>query len=164
MAVETLDVGDMLPTKFEPLTKRRFLLEMEGIDSYIVKTGARPKMTTTEIKIPWINSTRYIAGKSDWSTMAVTLFDPIAPSGAQQVMEWVRLTYESVSGRGGYADFYKRDIRLKLLDPVGTVVQLWDIKGAWISDVDFGGVDYSSDTDLAEITLTLRYDNAVLSF
>jgi hypothetical protein len=164
MAVETLDVGDMLPTKFEPLQKRRFLLEMEGIDSYIVKTGARPKMTTTEIKVPWMNSTRYIAGKSEWQTMAVTLHDPIAPSGAQQVMEWVRLTFESVSGRGGYADFYKRDLRLKLLDPVGTVVQLWDIKGAWIQDVDFGGLDYSQDSELAEITLTLRYDNAVLSF
>lgn len=164
MAVETLSVGDMLPTKFEPLQKRRFLLEIEGIDSYIVKTGARPKMTTTEIKIPWLNSTRYIAGKSEWQTMAVTLHDPIAPSGAQQVMEWIRLTYESVSGRGGYADFYKRDLRLKLLDPVGTVVQLWDVKGAWIQDVDFGSVEYTADSDLAEITLTLRYDNAVLSY
>ena len=60
-----------------------------------------------------------------FGTMAVTLHDPIAPSGAQQVMEWVRTHFESVSGRAGYADFYKRDIQLKLLDPVGTgVVEL----------------------------------------
>jgi hypothetical protein len=164
MAVETLAVGDMLPTKFEPLQKRRFLLEIEGIDSFIVKTGARPKLTTSEIKIPWINSTRYIAGKSEWQELAITLHDPIAPSGAQQVMEWIRLTYESVSGRGGYADFYKRDLRLKLLDPVGTVVQLWDVKGCWIKDVDFGELNYSQESELAEITLSIRYDNATLSY
>ena len=164
MAVETLSVGEMLPSKFEPLQKRRFILSIEGIDAFIIKTGARPKMTTTEIKIPWINSTRYIAGKSEWQTMAVTLHDPIAPSGAQQVMEWLRLTFESVSGRGGYADFYKRDLQLKMLDPVGTVVQLWDVKGAWIQEADFGSVEYTSDQDPAEITLTLRFDNAVLSY
>lgn len=163
MAVETLSITDMLATKFEPLQKRRFLLNIEGIDAYLIKTAARPKMTTQEIKIPWINSTRYIAGKSEWQTMAVTLHDPIAPSGAQQVMEWIRLTYESVSGRGGYADFYKRDLQIKMLDGPGNVVQLWDVKGAWIQDVDFGGLDAGAE-DLTEITLTLRFDNAVLSF
>ena len=161
---ETLSVTDMLPTKFEPQQKRRFLLAIEGIDSYIIKTAGRPKMTTQQIKIPWINSTRYIAGKSEFSEMAVTLLDPIAPSGAQQVMEWMRLTFESVSGRGGYADFYKRDIQVKMLDPVGTVVQLWDIKGAWLVDSDFGDLSYDSDTDLAEITLSIRFDNAVLQY
>jgi hypothetical protein len=120
----------MLPTKWHPLAKRQFLLAIEGIDSFIVKTGARPTVTTEEVAINWMNSTRYIAGKTTFGDMAVTLHDPIAPSGAQQVMEWVRLCFESVSGRAGYADFYKRDIQIKMTDPVGTVVQLWDIKGA----------------------------------
>jgi hypothetical protein len=96
--------------------------------------------------------------------MAVTLHDAISPSGAQQVMEWIRLHFESVSGRAGYSDFYKRDIQIKMLDPVGTVVQLWDIKGAFITEANYGDIGYDSTADLAEVTLTIRYDNAVLSY
>lgn len=163
MAVETLGVTDMLPTKYEPLFKNRFILSIEGIDAYLVKSGGRPKYTIDEKEIPWINSTRYVAGKTKFETMNVTLYEAIAPSGAQQVMEWIRLHFESVSGRGGYADFYKRDIQLKMLDPVGNVVQLWDIKGCQLTSVDFGENDYTT-AELTEIAMVIRYDNACLQF
>lgn len=160
---ETLDVTSMLPNQFEPKKKNRWVLMIEGIDAYIIKTAARPTMTTDAIEVPFINSRRYVAGLTKFGTMAITLHDPIAPSGAQQVMEWVRLHFESVSGRAGYADFYKRDIQLKLLDPVGTVVELWDIKGALITEANFGELTYEAG-DLAEISLTIQIDNAVLQF
>ena len=163
MAAETLDVTSMIPAKFEPKRKNRWVLMIEGIDAYIIKTAARPSISTEEITIPFINSTRYLAGKTTFGDLAVTLHDPIAPSGAQQVMEWVRTHFESVSGRAGYADFYKRDIQLKMLDPVGTVVELWDIKGAFIKEAGFGDVSYE-DGAVTEISLTLRYDNCVLQF
>ena len=160
----TLNVTDMLPTKFEPLAKRRFIFAIEGIDSFLIKTAARPQITTEEIAIPWINSTRYIAGKTKFGELQITLHDPIAPSGAQQVMEWVRLCFESISGRAGYADFYKRDIQIKMLDPVGTVVQLWDIKGAWIKDANFGELSMEDESGMAEVTLQIRFDNLCLQF
>ena len=78
-------------------------------------------------------------------------------------MEWIRTHYESVSGRSGYADFYKRDIQLKLLDPVGTVVEFWDIKGAFLTSADFGSLDYGSDEG-TEISLSMRFDNCVLQY
>lgn len=162
--VETLSVQDMLPTKFEPLAKRRFVFAIEGIDSFMIKTAARPQVTTEEVAINWINSTRYIAGKTKFGTMTVTLHDAVAPSGAQQVMEWIRLCFESVSGRAGYADFYKRDIQVKMLDPVGTVVQLWDIKGAFVTDANFGDLSFDDESGLAEISLTLRFDNCVIQY
>lgn len=163
MAAETLDVTSMIPAKFENKRKNRWILMIEGIDAYLIKTTARPTVTTEALEIPFINSRRYVAGKTTFGTMAVTLHDPIAPSGAQQVMEWVRTHYESVSGRSGYADFYKRDIQLKLLDPVGTVVELWDIKGAMITEASFGELTYD-DGNPVEITLTLQADNYVLQF
>jgi hypothetical protein len=160
---ETLSVSEMLPNRFEPKRKFRWVLAIEGIDSFLLKTAARPQITTEEVAVPYINATRYIAGKTTFGTMGVTLHDPIAPSGAQQVMEWVRLHYESVSGRSGYADFYKRDIQLKMLDPVGTVVELWDIKGAFITDANFNDLSYDG-SDMTEIALTLRFDNCVLQY
>ncbi len=160
---ETLDVTSMIPNKFEPKRKNRWVLMIEGIDAYILKTAARPSYTTEEIALPFINATRYLAGKTTFETMEVTLHDPIAPSGAQQIMEWIRLHYESVSGRAGYADFYKRDIQLKMLDPIGTVIELWDIKGAFITSANFGELSYEEGA-VAEISLTLRYDNCVLQY
>lgn len=160
---ETLSVTDMLPNKFEPKRKFRWVFAIEGIDSFLMKTAARPSITTEETEVPFINHTRYIAGKTKFETLSVTLHDPIAPSGAQQVMEWVRTHFESVSGRGGYADFYKRDCQLKLLDPVGTVVELWDIKGAFLTAASFGDLDYGA-SDPTEISLTIRFDNCVLQY
>jgi hypothetical protein len=161
---QTLSVTEMLPAKFTPMMKRQFVFAIEGIDAFLVKTAARPEITTEEVPINWINSTRYVAGKTTFGTLAVTLHDPIAPSGAQQVMEWVRLCFESVSGRAGYPDFYKRDIQLKMLDPVGTVIQLWDIKGAFCTTAGFGDLSYDSTSDMAEISLTIRFDNCVMQY
>ena len=110
-----------------------------------------------------MNSTRYLAGKTKFDAISVTLHDPIAPSAAQQVMEWVRTHFESVSGRAGYADFYKRDCQLKLLDPVGTVVELWDMKGCFLTSAAFGDLDYGAE-DPTEVALTIRFDNCVLQY
>ena len=161
---ETLSVTDMLPNKFEPKRQFRWVFAIEGIDAFLMKTAARPQMDISETMIPFINAKRYIAGRLTFQDLAITLHDPIAPSGAQQVMEWIRTHYESVSGRAGYADFYKRDIQLKMLDPIGTVVELWDIKGCWIKSANFNTLTYDNDQEPIEISLSLRMDNAVLQF
>ncbi len=160
---ETLDVADMQPNKFEPKRKFRWILQIEGIDAFLAKSTARPQKQFEEITVDWINSKRYLAGKHEFQPMPLELYDAIAPSGAQQVEEWVRLNYESVSGRSGYADFYKRDIQLKLLDPVGTVVELWDIKGAWPKEINYNDLAHDS-SEACWVTLSIRFDNAVLQF
>jgi hypothetical protein len=160
---ETLPVTDMLPNKFEPKRKYRWVFNIEGIDAFLMKTATRPTFNTSEQAIPFINSTRYVAGKTTFDTISIALHDPIAPSGAQQVMEWVRTHNETVSGRAGYADFYKRDCQIKLLDPVGTVVELWDLKGCWLQSAAFGDLSYEDEAPV-DVTLTMRFDNCVLQY
>ena len=161
---QTLTVPEMLPANFMPNMKNRFIFAIEGIDAFMIKTAARPEITTEEVVLNWLNSTRYVAGKTTFNPISVTLYDPISPSGAQQVMEWSRLKFEPVSGRSGYPDFYKRDIQLKIVDPVGTVVQLWDIKGAWCTSENFGDLSMDDGAAAAEISLTIRFDIAVLQY
>jgi hypothetical protein len=160
---ETLSVAEMLPNKFEPKRQFRWVFAIEGIDAFLMKTAARPSIATETVTLPFINHTRYLAGRTTFGDMSVTLYDPIAPSGAQQVMEWLRTHFESVSGRSGYADFYKRDCQIKMLDPIGTVVELWDVKGAFITDANYNDLSYDSN-DPTEISLTLRFDNCVLQY
>jgi hypothetical protein len=150
-------------TAFEPKMKNRFILYMDGIPSYIVKKVARPTFSQEAKALDHINVQRYVKGKSKWGNMQMTLYDPIVPSGAQAVMEWVRLHHESVTGRDGYLEFYKKDLTLNVLGPVGDKVEEWIIKGAQITEVNFGEMDWGADEQV-EFTVTLQPDFCVLNF
>jgi hypothetical protein len=159
-----LDPNEIFFTAFEPKVKNRFIMYVDGIPSYTIKKIGAVGVTMDEIKLNHINVYRKIKGRAVWSDIEMTLFDPITPSGAQAVMEWVRLHHESVTGRDGYSDFYKKDVTVNVLGPVGDIVSEWVIKGAFITDANFG--DYSWDTaDAAvNITLTVAMDYCVLNF
>jgi len=79
-------------------------------------------------------------------------------------MEWVRLHHESVTGRDGYSDFYKKDVTINVLGPVGDVVSEWIIKGAFIKDATFKGYNWDTEAEAQDISLTLGMDYCVLNF
>ena len=157
--------NEMFDTAFswEPKRQHQFIMEVEGIPSYLIKTSAKPSMTNGEVALDMINVKRYVKGKSEWNAIEVTLYDAIVPSGAQAVMEWVRLHHESATGRDGYSSFYKKEVRLHQLSPLGEVIEEWILKGAFITESNFGTFDWTSDA-VQEISMTLRYDWAFLNF
>ena len=158
-----LNSTQMFFTAFEPKLQNRFLMNIDGIDSYLIKKIDRPNITHSEIVLDHINIKRKIKGKANWENITCELYDPVTPSGAQAVMEWVRLGHESVTGRDGYSDFYKKDIRIKTLGPVGDVVEEWILKGAYCQNANFGDMDWTSDTP-ANISLTISMDYAILNY
>ncbi|HPM21464.1 MAG TPA: hypothetical protein PLY35_09485 [Thermotogota bacterium] len=158
-----LDNNEIFPLKFEPKQVNRFIMYVDDIPSYIIQAADRPKIQIGEVEMPHMNSTWYVAGKPKWQTMSVELYDPIDTSGTQAVMNWIRSCYEAVTGRMGYSDFYKREIRLNALGPAGDIVEEWILKGAWITNPDFGKYDWKSE-GLLNITLTIRYDYALLNY
>ena len=160
---EVLEFNDMFYTNFEPKMKNRYIMEIDGIQSYLIKTANRPSITFEPVALDHINVKRKLKGKGEWQDIEITLFDPIVPSGAQQVMEWVRTSHESITGRDGYADFYKKDIDIYMLGPVGDKIENWKIKGAFINSAVFNDLDWASN-DPSEITLTLSYDYAILEY
>jgi hypothetical protein len=153
----------MFYTNFEPKLGNGFIMEIDGIELYIIKTAARPTFTSEIVELDHINVKRKIKGKSTWDDVNITLYDPIVPSGAQQVMEWIRSSHESITGRDGYAAFYKKDITFHLLGPVGDKVEQWTLKGAFITSANFGELDWASNDPLS-IELTLTYDYAILEY
>ena len=160
---EVLDVQQMMADTFEPKRKFRWVIAINGIDAFTAKVTARPQITFDETVIDYMNVKRYLSGKGTWQPMPLTLYDPIVPSAAQKVTEWIRLNFENVTGRMGYAQFYKKTINLKLLDGVGAVVEDWELQGVWIQDANYGDLDYAV-SDPTEIALTLRYDQAILLY
>ena len=159
------EVNTMLSDTYEPKRSNRFIFQFadDALPAFIVKTAARPTYTVNPITIDYLNQKRYLAGKGEWGEIQISMYDPIAPSAAQKVMEWVRLQHETISGRDGYAAFYKKNFSLIALDPVGAAVEKWEIRGAWCSSVEFGQYDMANDEPLT-VDITVRPDECILSF
>ena len=155
-----------MPIPYEPKRQNRFILRFPsslGINEWFVESTARPHIQINATEIPFLNTSTYVAGRFTWQTIPVTFRDPIGPSAAQALMEWVRLHAESVTGRMGYAAGYKKDIDLEMLDPTGVVVEKWILYGTFLTDVNFNALSYSQDA-LANISTTLRMDRCVLVY
>ena len=158
-----LDTNETMFTAFEPKLQNRFIMFIDGIPAYLIKKIGRPAISFGEVVLDHINVKRKIKGKANWENITCDLYDPITPSGAQAVMEWVRLSHESVTGRDGYSDFYKKDIRINTLGPVGDIVEEWILKGAYCQNSNFGDMDWTSDTP-ANINMTIVMDYAILNY
>jgi hypothetical protein len=155
-----------MPIPYEPKRQNRFILRFPsslGINEWFVESTARPHITIGATEIPFLNTSVWVAGRFNWQTINVTFRDPIGPSAAQALMEWVRLHAESVTGRMGYAAGYKKDVDLEMLDPTGVVVEKWILYGTFLTDVNFNTLAYNADA-LATITATLRMDRCVLVY
>ena len=159
-----LDPNEIFYTAFEPKQTNRFILYIDGIPSYLVKGMGAVTLEQTAVALNHINVQRYVKGKTKWSTIQFTLFDPITPSGAQAVMEWVRLHHESVTGRDGYSDFYKKDLTFNVVGPVGDIVSEWIVKGAMITNAAFGDYNWDDDGTAVNIEMEVQPDYCVLNF
>ena len=159
-----LDPNEIFFTAFEPKQQNRYIMLVDGVPSYFIKGVGAITVTQGEVTLNHINVYRKVKGKTTWGNVQLTLHDPISPSGTQTIMEWVRLHHESVTGRDGYSDFYKKDLVINALGPVGDVVAEWVLKGAFVKDANFGEYNWDTENTAINITMTLAIDYAVLNY
>jgi hypothetical protein len=155
-----------MPTPYEPKRKNRWLFRFPsdiGIQKWVLKSAARPTISQDEEEIQFLNTSTWVMGRFRWEPITLTLRDAIGPSTAQAVMEWVRLHSESVTGRQGYAVGYKKDVEILMLDPGGVVIEKWLLEGTFVTNANFGDLSMDDGT-LADITLELRFDRAILLY
>lgn len=155
-----------MPLPYEPKRKNRWLFRFPadlGIQEWWLMSGSRPSITQNEVEIPFLNTSTWVIGRFVWEPISLVLRDAIGPSAAQAVMEWVRLHSESITGRQGYAAGYKKEVEIEMLDPTGVVVEKWVLQGTMATNVNFGDLSMDDDS-LADITIDLRFDRAILVF
>ena len=160
------DLLTKMPNPFEPKRKNRWLIRFPselGIQEWWLASASRPSISQNEVEIPFLNTSTWVLGRFTWEPISVTLRDPIGPSAAQAVMEWVRLGSESITGRQGYSSGYQKDIFIEMLDPTGVVVEKWKLENAMVTNVSFGDLSMDDDS-LSEITMDLRFPRAILLF
>ena len=131
-----------------------------------IMSFARPQVTFDPIEIPIYNSKIYIAGRPTWAAVAVTLRDDAGGNVSRLVGEQLQKQFdfmEQASAASG--SDYKFVTTLEMLDGANgtiepTVLETWQLYGCFLTDVNYGDVDYGSN-DPVTITMSVRYDNAL---
>jgi len=154
-----------IPIDYEPKRVNRYFAEFPtemGIEVWKVQKFKRPSIEINSVPIKFMNEQNYVAGSYAWQAVDVEFIDVIGPSTSQQLMEWVRLHVESLTGRMGYAAGYKKNIYLKALDPNGVEVEKWFLEQCMIVSADFGENTYEDD-GLAKVTLKIQPWRCILN-
>lgn len=126
----TLDVTDG-SDKFVPKSKNTVILIADGIDSFLCKGFKRITPTRAEFE----------------------LYEPISPTGAKLVMEWIRSEFESSHDGKEKTVFPK--VEIGLLDSIGIQVQRWELIEPSIRDCNFD--NYFNTYEPTCIHITLEY-------
>ncbi len=67
-----LDPNEIFFTAFEPKQANRFILYMDGIPSFIIKSTAAITLTQGTVPLNHINVQTYVKGKTTWRPIDLT--------------------------------------------------------------------------------------------
>ena len=127
-----------------------------------IQSVTRPKISYEEQVIDSYNSKVYVQGKHTWEQINVTIRDDITNQVAKQVGAQVQrqLNHFQQSTPASGSD-YKFDMQVEILDGVNAgATEVWFLEGCFLTNVDYSETDYSA-SDAVQITLQVRYDNAI---
>ena len=129
---------------------------------------ARPSVSFTEIPIDIYNSKIYLAGKHEWTTTTINMRDDAGGNVSKLVGQQIQKQMDFVEqASAATAQDYKFEINYEVLDggnglATPTVLEKWELYGCFIQTVNYNNMNYSSN-EMATISLTVRYDNAIQS-
>ena len=154
--------------------KRKFNFEVsisddEGMmENYFAKTATKPSFTINAAEHNYLNHTFYYPGRLTWNDVTVTFVDPgggdsasgslaklLANAGynpPQNPEDNKTMSKSKACGALG-------GVIIRQLDENGALLDEWVLINAWVTEVNFGDLDYSSD-DLVEVSCTFKYDFA----
>jgi hypothetical protein len=125
--------------------------------------AARPKLSNNPVEVQYKNLTTFYKGKTKVEPITITFRDAIGTSIYQKLMQWQREHTDFATGKGGYAATYKKTLVLNMEDPTGAVIQKFYLYGCFITELDGGDLDMSSD-EIANVTMTIQYDSFEIAF
>ena len=130
-----------------------------------VVSFARPNLTFEAIDLPVYNSTLKLAGKHAWQDLQCVIRDDASGAVSRLVGEQLQKQFDFVEMASAASGInYKFLTKFEILDGgngnfAPTVLETWELYGCYLQAVDYGPMAYGTN-EAAEITMTIRYDNA----
>lgn len=154
--------------------KRQFNFEVSiaggdgKIQSYFAKTATKPSFTINSAEHNYLQHTFYYPGRLTWNDVSMTFVDPGGDDSASAAFARMLKVMgynppKNPSDKGGMSKSSSvgalGEVKIRQLDDAGDPLDEWTLINAWITEVNFGDLDYSSD-ELTEISCTFKYDFA----
>jgi len=157
-------------TTTEPKRAYRWVLLLGGIPQWMVKKVSKPAITVSESEHVYLNHKFYYPGRVEWNTVSLTLADPINPDAAETMMAILdQAGYKLPTSPAEFTTISKAkavdalgQVTIQQLGSEGEPIETWVLVNAWVKDVKFGELDYTSD-DMVDVEIELRYDFAHLN-
>lgn len=153
---ETLNVTDMLPRTFSHVRKYRWIVAVDGIDAFL--TRGKPDFTTRglldspPLVFPLKLDEILIANGIKNPTVDIVVWDSIAPTAFQRFLSWIR-------GKEERCSKYEQieQIQLKMMDPLGSVINIIQLDGVKLLSHSWGEYKYES-AEVVDMSVKISYD------
>ena len=159
----------------EPKRAFRYFFSLESnadptskIETYAIKSVKKPSFTVSEVPHQYVAHTFYYPGRVTWNPIDITFVDPVIPDQSAVITNmFVRGGYsvpkQEAESRGSFSKGKYVDSvgtpKIQQIDADGAIIETWTLNNAFITTIDYGQLDYSSE-DLVILSVTLRYDFA----
>jgi hypothetical protein len=157
----------------DPKRNHRFIVEFGGINAtpggavaWYAKTAAKPSFTISETEHKYLSHTFYYPGSVTWNEVSITMVDPVDPDMAA--------TFSDIITQSGYtpptdttslgtiskakAASALGAVTITQIDSDGNPIETWTLWNPFVQDVKYGDSLSYDNTDLTEVTISLRYD------
>lgn len=153
----------MSPETYKPLLSFRFKVifsVLEGIEFY-GKSITLPQAENNPITVEYGNTYLKIKGKTRWNDVTMTCYT-FEGMTQDRLWNWLNDLHQKIDeGKDYYADNYKKDITIQLMNPMNdAVVGTWKLIGAFVNNVNFGNLDFATE-EIVQPEITISYDYAL---
>lgn len=152
----------LTPDVYKPQLSFRFRISFSQLPDvqFYGKVVELPKVDNSPLVLDYGNVQMKVKNKTKWNDITITCY-AYEKMTIDQLWQYLTDLHQDVAlGWDEYGDTYKKDVQIQLLAPsTETVVGTWKLIGAFMSALDFGTMDWSTE-DIVQPTLTLAYDYA----
>jgi hypothetical protein len=144
-----------------------------GLKDYVVANVTLPNFSVGEITVPHLDATYYYPGRVTWEPVTLTTIDTVSDSAAKKLFDLLKKSgytlpderatgsRYAVLGKSTAVSAINGQVTITQTNNAGEATHTWKLMNCYISGVEFGNQDYAGE-DLVNVTITLRYDWAVI--
>jgi hypothetical protein len=128
-----------------------------------VQSVTRPQIQTEAVPVHSYNSIAYFGGKPTWNSIDLTVRDDVTNAVSRIIGHQLQKQmnhFQQTSPLAGAN--YKFDLKIDTMDGGNDgVIETWFIENCFIESTNYGEFNYAN-SDVMNIQMTIRYDNATL--
>lgn len=131
----------------------------------VISVG-RPSLTHEEVVVDTYNSKIKLAGKHMWNDISLVLRDDVDNEVIKLIASQLNQQVNHSDQSGAFVGAnYKFSMMIETLDGTNgdgntNVLDTWELAGCYISEAQYGDLNYASGSEMVQVTLTIKYDNA----